>query len=316
VIAYRVRPAEEADAPGIRALFQRAYGQPWPEEEWTWKFLRNPDGWFGVVAESDAGEIVGNFSGWPMQFVIEGKLHRVYSAGDVATAPAARGLAKGRNVYGDMATAFYDAVAAEGVPFTIGFPHPRAHEISRRLGRTRDYFPIREILVDCASLPPAPEGALTGDFVDEEFDRLWETASRSPRHGPVRDRARTNWRFHARPTRYYRMVRITAGSEDLAWAPLSVVGEEALVADYLDCDPDGGHLPGLFAACGEEARRLGARRLKFWQTPGDPGRRRIAALGGQVRDAGFWIVGRVFDERVARAYLECGQLVASIFDVV
>ena len=56
------------DGPRIRALFSRAYGAEWPEEDWKWKFLRNPDGWFGVVAETEEGEIVGNFSGWPMQF--------------------------------------------------------------------------------------------------------------------------------------------------------------------------------------------------------------------------------------------------------
>ena len=316
MIGYRVRPATEADGPGIRALFASAYGQPWTPEEWAWKFLRNPDGWFGVVAESDEGEIVGNFSGWPMEFLIDGEPRRVYSAGDVATAPAARGLGKARNVYGDMACAFYDAAAREGVPFTFGFPHPRAHEISRRLGRTRDYFPVQEVLVDCAALPPAPSEAAVSDYVSESFDPLWKAASRPPRNGPMRDRARVNWRFHARPTRYYRMVRLTRASEDLAWAPLSVIGEEALVADYLDADPEGGNLPPLFAACGEEARRLGARRLKFWQTPGGPGRRSIEALRGEIRGAGFWIVGRVFDERAACAYLERGQFVPSIYDVV
>ncbi len=316
MIGYRVRPATESDGPGIRALFQQAYGQPWPEEEWAWKFRRNPDGWFGVVAESDDGRIVGNFSGWPMQLLIGGAPRRIYSAGDVATAPAARGLAKGRNVYGDMATAFYDAVRDEGVPFTIGFPHPRAHEISRRLGSTRDFFPVREVRVDCAALPPPPAGVEVGDFVPESFDRLWDAASGHLRDAPVRDRGRTNWRFHARPTRYYRMVRLVSGSEDAAWAALSVVGEEALVADFLGRDPQGRDLPPLFAACAREAMRLKASRLKFWATPGGPGRRWIEELGGEQRDAGFWIVGRVFDEDAARSYLEHGHFVPSVFDVV
>lgn len=316
MIGYRVRPATPADAPGIRALFARAYGQQFPEEEFAWKFLRNPDGWYGVVAESERGEIVGNFSGWPMTFLLDGVPRRIYSAGDVATSPSARGLGKRRNVYGDMATAFYDAVEEQGAPFTIGFPHPRAHAISARLGRTRDYFPVREILVDCDALPPAPPGAQMGDSVGESFDRLWDAASRHLANAPVRDRARTNWRFHARPTRYYRMIRIASGSEDLAWAALSVVGEEALVADYLGREADGRDLPPLFATCAAEARRLGARRLKFWKTPGGPAKQTIEKLGGEERDAGFWLVGRVFDEEAARGYLERGQFVPSVFDVV
>lgn len=316
MIGYRVRRATEADAPGIRALFARAYGVEWPEQEWVWKFLRNPDGWYGVVAESEDGQIVGNFSGWPMLFLLEGEGRVVYSAGDVATSPAARGLGKGRNVYGDMATAFYDAVRARGTPFTIGFPHPRAHEISRRLGHTRDFFPVRELRVDCAALPAAPSRVEVSDQVGEGFDRLWAAASRHLRNAPVRDRARTNWRFHARPTRYYRLVRLTGRAGDLAFAALSVEGEEALVADYFGREPDCGDLPELFSACAEEARRLGAQRLKFWKTPGGPARRVLEALGGQERDAGFWIVGRVFDERTAAAFFERGHLVPSIYDVV
>ena len=52
-------------------MIARAYGAECPEEEWLWKFPRNPDGWFGVVAESEQGQIVGNFAGWPMRFVLD-----------------------------------------------------------------------------------------------------------------------------------------------------------------------------------------------------------------------------------------------------
>lgn len=316
VIPYTVREATESDAPGIRALFARAYGAEWPEADWTWKFLGNPDGWYGVVAQSSEGEIVGNFAGWPMLFLLEGEPRLVYSAGDVATVPTARGLSKSRNIYGDMATAFYDAVRDKGAAFTFGFPHPRAHAISTRLGRTRDYFPVREIRVECGALPPPPPGVEAGDSVGESFDALWAAASLHLRHAAVRDRARTNWRFHARPTRYYRIVRLTSGGQDLAFAALSVVGEDALVADYFGREADGGDLLPLFAACGQEAQRLGARRLKFWKSPGGPGRRVLEAIGGEERDAGFWIVGRVFDEPAASGFLERGHFVPSLWDVV
>lgn len=316
VTPYRVRAATVEDGPRIRALFSRAYGTEWPEEDWEWKFLRNPDGWFGIVAESDEGEIVGNFSGWPMQFLLAGDRRRVYSAGDVATAPEARGLGKKRNVYADMATAFYDAVEAEGVPFTIGFPHPRAHEISRRLGGTRDYFAVREVRVPCEAFPPAPAGVETGDFVTESFDPLWAAACWTLPAAAVRDRARSNWRFHARPTRYYRMVRLVSGREDLAWAALSVVGDDAIVADFLGRDEKGADLLPLFSAAAAEASRLGARQLKFWKSPGGPGRRTIERLGGEERDAGFWIVGRVFDEESTRLFLRSGHFVPSLWDVI
>ena len=316
MIAYRVREATENDAPRIRALFARAYGTEWPEAEWEWKFLRNPDGWYGVVAEAEDGEIVGNFAGWPMRFVIGGESRLVYSAGDVATSPAARGLAKARNVYGEMATLFYDTVRARGAAFTFGFPHPRAHEISRRLGKTTDYFPIREIRVDCDALPAAPNEVAADDHVGPAYDSLWAAAAPRLAAAPVRDRTRVNWRFHARPTRYYRLVRTLGRAGELAFAALSIVGEEALVADYLAREGDDADLLPLFAACGAEARRLGARRLRFWRTPGGAGRRSLERLAGDERDAGYWIVGRVFDEGAAGAFLERGHFVPSLHDVV
>jgi hypothetical protein len=312
---YTVREATLADVPGIRALFARAYGAELPEEEWRWKFERNPDGWFGIVAESQ-GKIVGNFAGWPMRFLLGGRPRLVYSAGDVATDPSARGLSKTHNIYADMARAFYETVGRRGVPFTFGFPHPRAQAISNRLGGTHDYFPVREVRVACETFPAAPSDTGAGDFVEESFDDLWSAAARHLPNAPVRDRARTNWRFHARPTRYYRMIWRGGPDRLTGWAALSVVGERALVADYLGREADGGDLPPLFAAAAAEARRLGARWLVFWKTPGGPGRQWIDALPGETLEAGFHFIGRVFEDDVARKFLQEGQFVPSIFDVV
>jgi len=171
LIPYVVREATLEDIGGIRALFARAYGTELPEEEWRWKFERNPDGWYGIVAES-GGRIVGNFAGWPMRFAVNGRPRLVYSAGDVATDPSARGLSKTHNIYGDMAQAFYENVRERGAPFTFGFPHARAHAISNRLGGTHDFFPVREVRVACETFPPPPKDAGAGDFVGED-ENVW-----------------------------------------------------------------------------------------------------------------------------------------------
>src|SRR5207247_8463356 len=107
--------------------------------------------------------------------------------------------------------------------------------------------------------------------VNEAFDPLWAAASRFLAEAAVRDRARANWRFHARPTRYYRMVWREAAEGMEGWAVLSVVGENALVADYLGRRPDGSDLPPPFAAAAAEAARLGARQLVFLETHGGAG---------------------------------------------
>jgi hypothetical protein len=314
-VSVQIREAAAADAPGIRRLFARVFGAEMPAGEWDWKFASNPDGWLGTVAVRD-GEIVGNYAGWAMRFRLDGEERLVYSVGDVATDPSVRALGGRRGVYRSMADAFYETVAALGVPFCFGFPNARALEISNRIVRTRTLLPIRERHVDCGSFPAPPPDAGTGEFVAETFDGLWEEASRLLAHAAVRDRARANWRFHARPNRYYRMVWRESAGRLRSWAVLSVVGEQALVADFLSERADGADLPALFAVAAAEAGRLGARRLVFWETGGGPGAGAIAQLGGEVRDAGFPFVVRSFDDASADRFARIGHLVPALYDVV
>ena len=204
---FEIREGSAADAPGIRRLFARVFGKELPAEEWEWKFARNPDGWFGVVAESD-GRIVGNYAGWATALTIGGKPRLAYAVGDVATDPDVRAAGGLRGIYRAMVESFYDRAAEQGVAFCFGFPNARALEISNRIAHTRTIFPIREVRVPCGAFPAPPEDVVAGDSVGEGFDALWAAALPNRPDGPVRDRRRVNWRFHARPTRYYRMVSV------------------------------------------------------------------------------------------------------------
>jgi hypothetical protein len=154
-----------------------------------------------------------------------------------------------------------------------------------------------------------------GDAPAESFDGLWEAARSRLSHAAVRDRARVNWRFHGRPNRYYRMVWREQGSAMTAWAAICVADAVATVVDFLGSEPDGGDLPDLFACAGAEARRLGARRLLFWSTPGGPGREVIDRLPGRRRDAGFPMIARVFDAAAASRFGERLHLVPSLYDL-
>lgn len=283
--AFVVRPAEPSDAPGIRRLHARVFGQEMSEAEFAWKFAWNPDGGFATVAVSN-GEIIGNYAGCGASFLIDGRATRIYFVGDVATDPSARALGGRRGVYRTMADAFYAALRGV-VPFCLGFPNDRALTISHRLVGSRTLFPIRQALVDCSVFSKPPDGAGSGDSVDESFDPLWAEASRHLTHAAVRDRARVNWRFHARPNRYYRMVWWKERGRQRGWAVLSVAGEDALVADFSGATPpaatfrrssarrrtrrDGWERSGSFS--GRRPADRGARR-----SPGCPGRAPTPAI--------------------------------------
>jgi hypothetical protein len=96
---------------------------------------------------------------------------------------------------------------------------------------------------------------------------------------------------------------------------LSVLGESALVADYLGRAADGSDLLPLFAAGAAEAGRLGARRLIFWRTPGTAAPI-VDALPGESASAGFGLDARIADSRAGRLFAEAGHLVPSLFDLV
>jgi hypothetical protein len=310
-----IREATSADSPGIRRLFARAFEKEMTPEEWSWKFERNPDGWFGVVAEA-GGEIVGNYAGWGMRFLLDDAERLVYALGDIATNPSVRSLGR-RSVFRAMTESFFAEVEGRRhIPFCFGFPSARHGRLSRYVIHSRTIRPIVEKRVPLAAFPPPPADAGSGDFVDERFDPLWaEVSSRAGAARAVRDRARVNWRFHARPDRWYRMVWREGPQGLLAWAVLSVLGENALVADHVGRDADGSDLPALFAAAAAEAGRLGARRLVFWRTPGPAGSV-IDSLPGESEPAGFGLDARTFDARAVRLFAASAHLVPSLYDVV
>ena len=311
-MSVEIRPATAADAPGIRRLFSRAFGTEMTAEEWEWKFERDPDGWFAIVAVAD-GEIVGNYAGWGLRFLLDGQERLVYAVGDVSTDPSTRRLGAGGGIFRRMTDAFYEAVFARGVPFCFGFPGGRHLPISQRLVGTRTLVPIRQIIVPCHTFPLPPADAVAGDSVAEEFDEFWTEASRVLTHAAVRDRARVNWRFHAR---YYRMVWRERDGKVLGWSVLSVHGEDALVADFLGRLADGSDLLPLFAAAAGQAAAMGAKRLVFWDTPGGPGSAVLRSLPGERREAGFPLDARASDEAAADRFARCAHLTPALYDLV
>ena len=312
---FRVREATLADAPGIRRLFRRVFGRELPEDEWSWKFERNPDGWYGVVALVGE-EIVGNYAGWGSQMILDGRPALCYSVGDVATDPSVRGIGGRRGIYRSMTEAFYEEIGSRGVPFCYGFPNARALKVSHAIVGSRTLFPIREIHVACTALTGPTADATSGDSVGESFDPLWTAALGVATHAAVRDRERVNWRFHARPARWYRMVWRESGAGALGWAVLSVAGETALVADFLGREADGSDLPALFSAAATEAARLGASRLVFWETPGGPAADLLRRLPGERREAEFPLIVRSFDDAAADRFGQSAHLVPSLYDLV
>jgi hypothetical protein len=313
-MSFLVRRAEAADASQIRDLFTRTFGRAMTPQEWSWKYPDNPDGWIAFVAEVD-GRIAGHYGGWPIRTIIGGAEALIFAIGDVATDRSVRHLGGRQNVFRSMAEAMFGHLRADGAPFAFGFPNPRALAAGERLLGYRPEFAVREVVYEIGA-PPRAKGKAS-EWLGEEYDELWERVAASLETGVVRDRRRMNWRYHARPDRYYRFVTLSgSGPGPAACGVLSVLGEEALVVDVVA--ESGEAALALADALETEAAAMGARRLVFWETSAGPlatvaGRSR-SRPGGAVREAGFSFVTVTFDAEKTADFARRAAVTAGIYD--
>jgi GNAT acetyltransferase-like protein len=262
------------------------------------------------------GRVVGHYGGWPLRAFVGGEERTIVSVGDVATEPAVRHLGGRRTVFRSMAEELFSRLRADSIPFVFGFPNRRALEAGARLLGYRAEFPVREVALSIAR--PFRERGVASDSVGPSFDALWEGVRRNLRSGLVRDRRRVNWRYHARPDRYYRFVTLPGSAEeDRAWGALSVVGERALVVDFLVARES--ETDALLEAIRAEAHDMGARRLVFWETPGGPLARfsregRSDDPSAEVSQAGFSFATVPFDENGTAGFVREAAVFAGIYD--
>jgi hypothetical protein len=320
-MTFRVRPAAARDSAAVCDLFMRVFGREMTQAEWRWKYPNDPDGWAAVVAE-ESGRLIGHFGAWPFRALIAGREVTIHSLVDVATLPEARGLGGRRPVLMQMAETLFDILRPTGTPFGFGFPSPRHLEIGRRLIGYREHFPVREIQFELPAAHEPVPGAVSADSAPPAFEGLWEASRALLSAGALlRDRRRANWRYHARPDRYYRMVTLPGDAGGAGWVVLNVTGERALVMDYLVRPPAAASFPPLFDAAAVEAAALGARRLVFWEPPGGPFREPLEALRRQagprasVVDAGFsFVTAKIFDEAALHDFLRDLHFTAGFYD--
>jgi Acetyltransferase (GNAT) domain len=316
-LSFAIRRATIEDGPGICRLFSRVFPREMTLEEWQWKYPRNPDGWLSVVAEVE-GQIAGHYGGWGARVIMDGRETPLFSLCDLSTDPATRQIGGRHNMFQRMAGEWNELLRARGVPFSYGFPGPHAVELGSRLVGYRTHFPVREFRFRLGDEGLGSEAG--SDHVGPSFDPLWEAARALIADSAlVRDRGRVNWRYHARPDRYYRMVCAEESGTCVAWGVLSVLEGDALVMDYLIRDSSPELFERLWTALRSEAARMGARTLVFWEPPGGPWRRhlieKLRRAGGAVAEAGYSFATAVlFDEEALARFVRGLHFTPSFYD--
>jgi len=269
-----IRPTRPEDLPALSALFADRFGHGLTAEEWQWKYRQIPgEGRSLIAVESAAPDIVLAHTGalaLPARWL--GGEGRIWQIVDFAGTTRGRGL---RAALVDLGKELFTDLPGEGdASWTYGFPSDRHFRLGEKVF---GYQPLNTVEPLAGELPdpvPAPLAEVRieiGDSCGDWAEAVWE---RCGGLGVKRSAAFLNWRYYARPRRYYRFYRMFSGDAE-AFAVFAFVGGEALAAElWLPATEraEGGQewYPSMLAVAAD-LRAAGFRSWRFWPGPGlDP----------------------------------------------
>jgi hypothetical protein len=288
-----IRPYRPGDEVRILDLFRRVFGVERSLDHWRWKFLRNPAGLHIRLAETPAGEVVGQYAGLPARVAWGGKTLVLTQIIDVMVDPRFRVGLKRPGLFASLATRFIgDYGGPDRVSAGYGFPTPEALRIGRRVA---GYTPLHP--VTCLVRDLAPAGVLrppawarlayrvqpVGRF-GAEVERLWEQVSAELPVAVIRDPTYLNWRYADCPdVRYTMLAAVRRLTGTLAAAAVVRIGVRdepvAALVDWLVSRRAPGAALALLARCEAVAREAGMAQVHAWFPPSSWPHRFLRDLG-------------------------------------
>ncbi len=261
--ALQLRPTEPEDLAALSELFERRFGRPLSAAEWTWKYRQLPGegrSWVAalgppgaeVVAHSGALRLPARWSGG------EGGIWQLVDWVASERQPHLRPplVDLGRSLLSDL-PGEHDA------PWIFGFPSDRHFRLGQRVFGYRPLAEIAPLEGDVAAAAVGREIAW-GDVAPEGAAEIW-TASGGP-FGIVRSAAFLNWRYHARPDRYYRIYSPEASGV----SGLVVVGFAGRLAQVAELWlPRGRDWRADLAGIAADLATAGIETWAVWPPPAD-----------------------------------------------
>lgn len=291
-----VRPAAEGDLPGLAALFEERFGHAWSPAERTWKYRALPGearSWVAVRGE----RVLAHAGALRLEARLPCGVRRgIWQLTDWMGSVEDGGLRPPLVVLGRRLLA--DLPGPADAPWIFGFPSDRHLALGERTFGYLPLAPVRPLGGELARAVDAAGGEAGAEIPPREVtDRCgdWAEAAWTACGVPSvrRSVAFLNWRYHARPGRYYRVYRIApadgAGPDGLA--VFAFVGSLARGAElWLPPAPSGAGTqrerwaPSLRAV----AHDLLAAGLESWQLWPPPAGSGLAPLldGLGLRPAG------------------------------
>jgi len=296
-----LRPTEPDDLGALGALFDDRFGHPVTAEEWQWKYRRLPGEARSWVAVDGDGRVLAHAGA----LALPARVRSVREPG-AAAAEAEEGATRDAPIW--QLTDWAGTAAVTGLrpplvrlgrrlladlprsgdaPWIFGFPSERHFRLGRRVFGYRTLPAIVELAGEIGAAVASPSGT---DPAGGEADLAvpadhcgdWPAAAEAAWDGcrvlGVRRSANfLNWRYHARPGRYYRFYRLRSVGDlrsgtGTGLAVFAFVGNEAHAAElWLPPGEAGaaGWLPALRAVAAD-LTAAGLTRWRFWPLPPFP----------------------------------------------
>jgi hypothetical protein len=262
-----VRATTGGDLADLSTLFERSFGHPLTAEEWSWKYRLLPGEARSLVAVDGAGRVLAHGGALRLPARWRGGEGAIWQLVDFAGRPDGRGLRPalvelGRRLLGDLP-------GEADAPWLFGFPSERHFRLGERVFGYRPLARLPELAGPLPQQLPAgaaADGTLlwSGDRCGDWAEAIWE---RCAVLGVRRSAAFLDWRYWARPRRYYRFYRLRPGGQggDEGLAVFGFVGDLAWATELWL--PPAGEWYSAMLAVGADLRAAGLRAWRYWPPP-------------------------------------------------
>ena len=271
--AIRARAAVPADTAALLELFRASFGHALAPAAWEWKYRGVPGEARSVVAER-GGRLLAHAGALCLPARLRGARRGIWQLVDFMGSTSGSGLraplvAAGRALLADLPR---DSDA----PWIFGFPSARHFALGER---AFGYAPVGTLQPWSGDLAAA-RGEAAGlielsDCAGDWAAQAWRACAVD---GVERSLDFLNWRYHARPERYYRFYRLhsgTAAADGLAvfafHAPVALAAELWL--------PGGGDWGPALRAVARDLAQTGMSEWRFWPPHAASVEKLLAALG-------------------------------------
>jgi hypothetical protein len=259
-----VRPAASGDLEDLSALFEQSFGHPLAPEEWTWKYRQLPGEARSLVAVDGDGGLLAHGGALRLAARWRGGAGAIWQLVDFAGRPGGRGLRPALVELGRRLLA--DLPGEADAPWVFGFPSERHFRLGEHVFGYRPLATLPQLAgplsgPSAETASTAAAGLWSGDSCGDWAEAIWE---RCGVLGVRRTAAFLNWRYWARPRRYYRFYRLVQGDEE-GLAVFAFIGDEAWATELWL--PPAGEWYSAMLAVAADLWAAGLRAWRFWPPP-------------------------------------------------